>query len=588
MAKKKKSKKTSRLRQPIDDSIGAWICSFYRAGDSPTCPYWPPDLFAIAGSLLRRTGAYRQVFETPAGAVTKKGYSQLAIWREARAIGAKWREGINRELQKSDALLTRCIPGEVSGWWGVLAGSMDVRLEDFSSSYSGPRKSPPKKGEYKARDPVEAAMCLTLAADQACDSIGVRRYDPDKDEDRFLWLAQQQLESDQNTFGSFCMQISRQRVAVLPKYHTPQTGLTFRSLSHHLALGAGGEIDARWYGPFVPPGWTNHLNVLLLPWPTEIQAKDFRLVSMPTHADAEHYQAFEFAPREVKSGNKFGPWFRRALARAQALGGPVHAVILPEAAVNLTEYALAERAAVRAGMMLIAGVRLSGSDTNLQVPSNACVIQIGGLFGVKSTTWTALLKTRFVQGKHHRWRLDRNQVLQYELGTQLPASGIYWENIGLPGRSLLFVSLSDWMTWCALVCEDLARQEPAAEVVRAVGPNLVVALLMDGPQLKERWSARYASVLADDPGSSVLALSNLGMVKRSRPLENIQDQRKDSVIALWRDIVGGSRELSVPEGHDACILSLVAHREREFSVDGSRDSRPGRYPIYAGHTSFKV
>jgi 5-methylcytosine-specific restriction enzyme A len=52
--------------------------------------------------------------------------------------------------------------------------------------------------------------------------------------------------------------------------------------------------------------------------------------------------------------------------------------------------------------------------------------------------------------------------------------------------------------------------------MRSVGPNLVVALLMDGPQLTARWPARYASVLADDPGSSVLTLTSLGMCLRSR------------------------------------------------------------------------
>ena len=68
-------------------------------------------------------------------------------------------------------------------------------------------------------------------------------------------------------------------------------------------------------------------------------------------------------------------------------------------------------------------------------------------------------------------------------------------------RLLYFVTLNR-MTWSVLICEDLARQDPAADLIRAVGPNLVIALLMDGPQLNGRWPARYASVLAEDPGSS--------------------------------------------------------------------------------------
>lgn len=39
---------------------------------------------------------------------------------------------------------------------------------------------------------------------------------------------------------------------------------------------------------------------------------------------------------------------------------------------------------------------------------------------------------------------------------------------------------------------------PVAGLLRSVSPNLIVALLMDGPQPKKRWPNRYASVLADD------------------------------------------------------------------------------------------
>ena len=63
-----------------------------------------------------------------------------------------------------------------------------------------------------------------------------------------------------------------------------------------------------------------------------------------------------------------------------------------------------------------------------------------------------------------------------------------------------------------------AEPEPAAELIRAVGPNLLIALLMDGPQLSNRWPARYAAVLAEDPGTSVLTLTSLGMAERSRPI----------------------------------------------------------------------
>jgi len=63
------------------------------------------------------------------------------------------------------------------------------------------------------------------------------------------------------------------------------------------------------------------------------------------------------------------------------------------------------------------------------------------------------------------------------------------------------------MSMATLICEDLARIDPVQTVIRAIGPNLVIALLMDGPQWQRRWSGRYATVLADDPGSAVLSVT---------------------------------------------------------------------------------
>src|SRR5687768_17746605 len=52
-----------------------------------------------------------------------------------------------------------------------------------------------------------------------------------------------------------------------------------------------------------------------------------------------------------------------------------------------------------------------------------------------------------------------------------------------PPRSTLFPYTT---LFRSLICEDLARQDPIAELVRHVGPTLVVTILMDGPQLKNR------------------------------------------------------------------------------------------------------
>jgi hypothetical protein len=131
-----------------------------------------------------------------------------------------------------------------------------------------------------------------------------------------------------------------------------------------------------------------------------------------------------------------------------------------------------------------------------------------------------------------------------------------------------------------LICEDLARQEPVSELVRSVGPNLVIALLMDGPQLDFRWPARYATVLADDPGCSVLTVTSLGMARMSRSESGASGSR---VVAMWKDDKDGRQvPIELPQGADAIVLSLARETKEEWTADGR--SGPGRafYPTLVG------
>src|SRR6185436_9889999 len=105
------------------------------------------------------------------------------------------------------------------------------------------------------------------------------------------------------------------------------------------------------------------------------------------------------------------------------------------------------------------------------------------------------------------WRLTRTQVKQYQLGGSLLSKKEWWEGTKLVSRKVTFINVGENLTICPLICEDLARQEPIADLIRTVGPSLVITILMDGPQKRERWSARYASVLSEDPGSAVITLT---------------------------------------------------------------------------------
>lgn len=118
-----------------------------------------------------------------------------------------------------------------------------------------------------------------------------------------------------------------------------------------------------------------------------------------------------------------------------------------------------------------------------------------------------------------------------------------------------------------------------ADIIRAVGPNLVMALLMDGPQTKERWAARYATVLADDPGCSVLSLTSSGMAQLSRPATGPSRSR---VVALWKDAFRGATEIELPAGCDAVAVSLSIRYREEFTADGRGEDSNAAFPILSG------
>jgi hypothetical protein len=175
---------------------------------------------------------------------------------------------------------------------------------------------------------------------------------------------------------------------------------------------------------------------------------------------------------------------------------------------------------------------------------------------------------RFEQDKHHRWLLEARQIRRYRLEPSLDPRRRWWEAIALPPPSIQILDVGGGATVAPLICEDLARQDDVAEVIRRIGPMLVVALLLDGPQISARWSSRYASVLADDPGCTVISLTSLGMATRSRP----EGERPSRSIALWKDAERGLAEIEASPGADAVLL--IASEDRE---------RPGR--LMAGGTT---
>ena len=183
-------------------------------------------------------------------------------------------------------------------------------------------------------------------------------------------------------------------------------------------------------------------------------------------------------------------------------------------------------------------------------------------FGIRANGGWA----HYEQDKHHRWCLDEGQIRQYHLSRSLQPKKLWWEAIEIRERTLHIVDLGGGMTTTPLVCEDLARLDEVADLVRRIGPSLVIAVLLDGPQLATRWPCRYASILADDPGSAVLTLTSLGMASRSRP----PCKRRSRVIAHWNSPTEGLTEIELPPRAEGVLLSLAVEGATLWTADGRR------------------
>ena len=505
---------------------------------------WPPDAFAATGSILADSGAYRWVICPPEGRSwpPSGGVCDQASWEESVVrCGQTWAEWA-ASIAASDEGGPLDPPEAVARCAASLDAARDTHIADL--------------GEGDGWETVLALLELHALADEACAGAGLAVASD------FQRAARTVIEQT----GSLA-RLPTDRVRVLPKLRPPESGITVRSISHNLALDRT-EVRTNWLrapAPTIerrnPPD--GRLTLLLVPYPSSVHANDFRPIRGPLlNMDQRRFGFFEYAPTEPFDITEIVGLVESAQRRV----GAIDAVVLPEAALDEAIVpAVQERLADAGVPYLISGVRRSSTP---EEPFATNYAYIGG------TGWYAH------QHKHHRWCVDPPQVHQYHLGAALDPNHRWWEAIRIQRRSLTFVTISEpeGLTICPLVCEDLARPDPVSDVIRAVAPTLVVGLLLDGPQLAARWPARYASVLADDPGSSVLTLTALGMVWRSQPA-GFSPSR---VIALWKDPHRGLQQITLAD--DARAVALTAHR-REIDVvsaDGRTSSEPVSELVLSG------
>ena len=157
-------------------------------------------------SVLQRTGAYVNV-------VLKKLKPKVNWVRSIRHVGRDWR----RNFRAGDTL-----PDLVTSAWKQILREKHLPLADVRDDSA-----------------LSCALLeLLCAADEACAGIGIVNE---------LAVAGDKFEAEWarvlffNKGSTLCQEVGADRAVVLPKVHTPRSGMTLRSLTHNLALYQPGD-----------------------------------------------------------------------------------------------------------------------------------------------------------------------------------------------------------------------------------------------------------------------------------------------------------------------------------------------------------
>lgn len=514
---------------------------------------WPPDVFALCASILKRSGAYTALLQGPEMDIPLSPLQQL------HECADNWLKYLRGTLRPTFSPLSTSNISEkimVSALWDELWECRYVPLFQITSC------------PLLLVDLVE----MMSLADEVCHGSGL----PLRSEHVLTYpiVHEGWKVLQPNKYGSsLCSdRIHPSTARVLPKMHTPVSGLTTRSFSHHLTFCETDEIQPRWFiipGPCGSAANRNHINLLIIPWPLTCipsQIRESGVHNPPLRRGGSPGHYFTYKIHDSRRG--VADIIDSLCAEASLQLGSLDGVIMPELALTSDDYEAVRERVLAKSLLLITGVGREATQHS-RGENQLCV-------DVPLSRYHAV---HFRQAKHHRWRLDASQIQTYGIGARLDPKYSYWEDIDVGDRRLLFLVLRPWLVTSALICEDLARHDPVGELLRGVGPHLVIALLMDGPQLANRWSSRYAAVLADDPGSSVLSVSSLGMVSLSRPIPTDPINRK---VALWKDSATRTHELALPDGATALALTISVKYQSEDSADTRSDNGTAAVPFLTG------
>ncbi|WP_145964032.1 hypothetical protein [Chromobacterium phragmitis] len=525
------------------------------------CPSWPSDTFAFTATIMEKA-----VLLNPKKFTRRKSISSVA---------SEWKDNFSP-------------PSEIKRSWSYI---YKKRLTAIDQIYRDEKLVSEIHFLFTCSDEASAGLGWGLDFQ---DSVFSGLLFPKLMKiDNLQAITSQKLECLRPPYFPFslCYAIPPQRAVVTPKSICPSVGFSIRSLSHHLALHeAQPKLKISWNSlqnveSLSPENFLlsdeTRFNALFIPYPFEMKATAIRPRCPPkaSKKNIKKFGYFELDPSWIPGFGKEQPCeiakniyndlVKPLLLESRRHYKKIDCVIFPEC--SLTEEVSYELARILARDEYINGLRILISGVISSVPNKIPKNKAMSYFLVDNEEFF-----QYEHSKHHRWKLDVAQTQRYNFSSFPADSNVdWWEHIDVAERHLPFYTIQRDACIAVLVCEDLARNDPALPAVRAIGPNLVIALLMDGPQLTTRWPARYATVLADDPGSAILSVTSAAMVDRS----NRQETNGVRSVALWKHHTGKTQHLILPDRHHGFLLSLAAMQSQQVTMDNRTDDNAVRFEL---------
>lgn len=536
--------------------------------------HWPPNIFALVSLVLQRTGAYKVCLK-------EKPHWEDSNWKFRVARDADiWINQVgngiyHRKLNFNPVafdILKEHYQTLLDDWNSISANTMD--LNQLRSFGEGPHIRVQNKNRARK---FAITLCTILAiSDSSGSGLGLTGSGILDDDNTVLYRAfANMLLVTTGTVST----IDKFHGAVFPKTRTPRSGIVLRSMSHNLTFHQT-EVEVMWR---TFPWFDEHkqfMNVMVVPYPFKSDKSDFVAVRPNTHIN----RYFKGNIKTKIDENILESIVIEVFARHNE-SCTIDLLVFPEMSLTQEQYnyllnCFSEK-------FDLEKTKYFNKKTTIELPKNLPIIVSGVLDSNEegnSNEMSPLNNEARIavffdgkwydisQRKHHRWQLDRGQITQYDLESYLSADKKWVELCTIMQRRLTVLAPNGWLTLTALICEDLARQEPVSEVIRGIGPTLLTALLSDGPQINARWSARYANVLADDPGTSVLSITSKGMAARSRKKDGSRTPDESPLtIGLWRDMIDGWNDLDLERDSDAIIFTISSNYEKEYTLDGRGD-----------------